>query len=253
MNKKARIIAVTNQKGGVGKTTTAVSLTTGLSKLGYKTLLIDTDPQCNSSDTFRAVIDGEATLYDIMCEGELGINCIQHTEVGDIIPSDKILAEAEQKLPTGPERVYLLREQCQGLEELYDFIIIDTNPGIEVLINNALTYAHEVLVPMVCDRYSLNGLDVLRKKIIMIKKFTNPSLELLGMLLIQYVEREVLCKEIIVGLEPVAGKLETKILNTKIRKAADLRNSQSRRMSIYDFKPNSHASEDYMNLCKELV
>ena len=247
-----KIIAITNQKGGVGKTTTAVSVATGLTALGKKTLLIDTDPQCNSTDTYRAIVDGMATLYDMLCEGEPAKNCIQHTEIGDIIPCDPLLAQAEQKMPADNSRCFILKERCEELEGMYDYIILDTPPTMGVILSNVLTYAQEVVIPVTCDRYGLQGIDQLRQTIMSAKKYTNPNLSILGMLLIKYSDRLKLCKEIKEGLPPVAEMLGTKVFETRIRESVACRMSQSARQSIYAYDAGSTTAQDYMQLCKEI-
>lgn len=157
----ARIIAITNQKGGVGKTTTAVSLATGFQKLGKRTLLIDTDSQCNSTDTYRAIVKDTPTLYDILFENEKAIDCIQNTEVGKIIPCDLLMREAELRFPNDSSRSFLLRERCEELGEYFDYIIIDTPPTMGVILSNVLTYTNEVIIPVTCDRYGLAGIELL--------------------------------------------------------------------------------------------
>lgn len=249
----ARIIAVTNQKGGVGKTTTAVSLATGLNKLGLKTLLIDTDSQCNSTDTYRGVIEDTATLYDLLFNNENAVDCIQKTEVGDIIASDPLLQQAEQRFPNDNSRSFLLREKCEKLSELYDFIVIDTPPTMGVILSNVLTYASEVVIPVTCDRYGLAGLELLSQTILSAKKYTNQTLTITGMILIKYNDRINICKEIYEGLPNVAEQLKTKVFNTKIRESVACRESQSARVSIYDYAPSSATSKDYLSLCNELL
>ena len=136
----AKIIAVTNQKGGVGKTTTATALATGLTRDGYKSLLMDLDPQCNSTDTFRAIIHDQATLFDVLVDRYPISQSIQHTEIGDIVAGDPLLEDAEQKIAE-QGREYRLSEALDGLEENYDFIILDTPPNLGILLTNALTAA----------------------------------------------------------------------------------------------------------------
>ncbi len=249
----ARIIAVTNQKGGVGKTTTAVSLATGLQKIGFNTLLIDTDSQCNSTDTYRAKVEDTATLYDLLFEGEKAVDCIQETEVGSIIPCDPLMREAEQRFPNDNSRSFILREKCEGLENMFDYIIIDTPPTMGVILSNVFTYATEIIIPVTCDRYGLAGIELLSQTIASAKKYTNQNLKMLGMVLIKYAERVNLCREIKDGLPQVAEILNTKIFNTMIRESVSCRESQSARQSIYEYAPSSTTAKDYMSLCEELV
>lgn len=251
--KNMRVIAITNQKGGVGKTTTAVSLATGLSQKGYKTLLIDTDSQCNSSDTYRAKIEDTATLYDMLFEGEKAIDCVQHTEVGNIIPCDPLMQEAEQRFPNDNSRSFILREKCDELKGLYDFIIVDTPPTMGVILSNVLTYADEIIIPVTCDRYGLAGIELLQKTIESAKKYTNQHLTIAGIVLIKYAERFKLCKEIVMGLPKVAESMNTKVFETKIRESVACKESQSARQSIFEYEPTSTTAKDYMRLCEEII
>ena len=249
----ARIIAITNQKGGVGKTTTAVSLATGLNLKGYKTLLIDNDPQCNSTDTYRAVVEETPTLHDLLFENEKAIDCIQHTEIGDIIPCDPLMQQAEQRFPNDNSRSFILREKCAELNELYDFIIIDTPPTMGVILSNVLTFANEIIIPVTCDRYGLAGMELLQQTIASAKRYTNPNLNITGMVLIKYSDRLNICKEISEGLPRVAEKMKTKVFNSYIRESVSCRESQSAKQSIFDYAPKSTTAIDYMNLCNEVV
>lgn len=248
----ARVIAIANQKGGVGKTTTAVSLAAGLQKLGKKTLLIDTDSQCNSTDTYRAFIQDTSTLYDMLFEGETVKNCIQETETGKIIAGDPLMREAEQRFPNDNSRSYLLKEACDGLSDDFDYIIIDTPPTMGVILSNVLTYADEVIIPVTCDRYGLTGIDLLNKTISHTKKYTNPNLNITGVVLIKYTEKLNICKEIKAGIPQFANMLKTKVFDSMIRESVSCRESQSAKKSIFDYAPSSTTAKDYMNLCLEL-
>lgn len=248
-----RIIAITNQKGGVGKTTTAVSVATGLMKQGYKTLLVDTDSQCNSTDTYRAVTKDTATLYDLLFENEKAVSCIQHTEVGDIIPCDPLMQQAEQRFPNDNSRSFIMREKLEELEGLYDFIIIDTPPTMGVILSNVFTYAGEIIIPVTCDRYGLAGIEQLVQTISSAKKYTNPNLKILGIVLIKYSDRLNICKEINEGLPSIAENLKTKVFESKIRESVLCRESQSAKQSIFDYSPTCTTALDYKDLCIEIL
>ena len=156
----AKIISVANQKGGIGKTTTATSIATILSQKGHKTLLIDSDLQCNSTDTYRASFDGVATLYDILLEeNPSDINeVIQHTEMGDIIAADPLLREADSKLSTKGISGYKILKNALATLHDYDYVVIDTAPAINMVLRNVLTASNYFIIPMTADRYGYQGL-----------------------------------------------------------------------------------------------
>lgn len=247
-----RIIAIMNQKGGVGKTTTAISIATGLQSKGYRTLLIDTDKQCNASDTYNAIIKDTTTLYDLFFNSEDAFNCIQSTNVGEIIPSDPLMQDAEQLFPNDNSRSFIMRESLNKIENTYDFIIVDTPPSMGVVLSNVLTYAHEIIIPVTCDRYGLVGITQLHKIITTAQKYTNTKLEILGLLLIKHNERLNICKEIMQSLPKIAEVLNTKVFNSKIRESVSCRESQSERMSIFEYEKTSTTAIDYMKLCDEI-
>ena len=247
----AKTIAICNQKGGVAKTTTALALAAGLKKKGAKVLLIDTDPQGNSSDTYRAKIENTATLYDVLCEGEPIINAIQKTEVGDIIPSDPYLSEAESRLTkTGKE--FILKKAASTIMNKYDYIIIDTPPSLGVLLINVLTFADEVIVPITTDRYGLQGIDKLQETITAAREYTNPNLRVSGLLLVKYNNRTLLSREVSEGLPQIAEILNTIVYKTTIRESIAVREAQALRTSIFDHAPKSTTAQDYMALINEL-
>lgn len=249
-----RIIAVTNQKGGVGKTTTAVSLATGLAQKGYKTLLIDTDSQCNSTDTYRAKIEDTATLYDMLFDGEKAVDCIQHTEVGDIIASDPLMQKTDiWNKYDDFEKCFVMKDKCEELNGMYDFIIIDTPPFMGTVLSNVFAYASDIIIPVTCDRYGLAGIELLYHTITSVQKRGNPNLNILGMVLIKYSERLNICKEISEGMPKVADMMNTKVFGTKIRESVSCRESQSARQSIFQYAPTSTTAQDYISLCEEII
>lgn len=248
-----RVIAVANQKGGVGKTTTAVNVSAILNKNGKRTLLIDTDGQCNSTDTCRAEVNGKATLYDLLFEHEPAENCIQKTEVTDIIASDPLLNDSERKFPSDGSRLFLLKEACESILDTYDYVIIDTPPNLGCMLSNSLTFADEVIIPVTCDRYGMQGIDELYKTISAAKKYTNRNLKVSGILLIKYHANTVLCREISEGLPEVSKMFGTTVFNTKIRESEACKKSQTARMSVVDYAKSSTTAKDYTAFCDELM
>lgn len=239
-----KVIAVTNQKGGVGKTTTATALATGLKRKGYSSLLFDLDPQCNSTDTFRALIHDQATMYDVLVAGDSIAEAIQHTEIGDIVAGDPLLADAEQKL-SQQGREYRLKEAMEELPEGYDFIIIDTPPNLGVLLTNALTAAQGCIIPITPERFSFQGLGELDKSIARVRKYSNPHLEIEGLLLVKNDPRRNLAKEAMEELPKICEALDTKVFDAYIREAEAVRKAQQRRTSLFNWAPDSTAAQDY--------
>ena len=240
-----RVIAITNQKGGVGKSTTATALATGLMREGYSTLLIDTDPQCNSTDTFRAVIRDQATLFDVLVKDEPIVEAIQHTEIGDILAGDPFLNDAE-KLLSQQGREYRLKEALEGLpKDKYDFVLIDTPPDLGILLTNALTAADGCIIPITPDRYSLQGLSQLDETIARVRKYSNHDLEIDGLLIVMNEARTKLSKEVREMIPAVCDKLGTRCFATSIRRTQAVKEAQKRRQSLFTWAPDSTAAKDY--------
>lgn len=248
----AQIIAITNQKGGVGKTTTAVNMADALKIKGFKVLLIDTDPQANASDTYRTKIENTATLYDLLFEDEAAADCVQHTEHGDIIAGDPLLKEAEKHL-SGVDGVYRLKERIEPLISDYDYILIDTPPTIGILLTNALTASDSVIIPITADRYGVQGLTQLNETIASIKKYTNPGLTVDGFLLVKYNHRTNLAKELHAALHGIAERFNTTVYDTTIRESTKAKEAQTTRQSLYIYAPNSTTALDYNNFVNEFV
>lgn len=247
-----KIIAVSNQKGGVGKTTTATTLAYGLKLRGKRVLLVDCDPQCNSTDTWRAQhSDGFPTLADLLFTAAPAEECIQHTEIGDILAGDPELEQAEKHL-TGFGGFFKLKKRLEPLAALYDHIILDTPPNLGILLQNALIAAEGVIVPVTCGRYSLQGMSRFVDTVNDVKSHPNPDLEILGMLLVQYVDRRVLAREVVSGLPELTEKLGTSVFETKIRRTENVEKAQAHRVPLQRYAPEATAAEDYEALIVEL-
>ena len=248
-----KVIAITNQKGGVGKTTTATALATGLNREGYKTLLIDTDPQCNSTDTFRAIIHDQATLYDVLVHEEPITEVIQHTEIGDIVAGDPLLADAEQKI-TEQGREYRLKEALATLNlEEYDFIIMDTPPDLGILLTNSLTAADSIIIPITEDRYAMQGLSQLWQTVTRVRKYSNSDLAIDGLLVVMSNPRTKMAQEAQKTIPEICEKLGTKCFQTRIRKAQAVKEAQKRRVSLFTWDAECTAAKDYEALIDEYI
>lgn len=250
-----QVICIANQKGGIGKTTTATAIASILESKGFKTLLIDADPQCNSTDTYRAKTQKTATLYDVILDSDdpLPINeAIQHTEIGDIVASDPELKTADTKLPTDGEEYFKLQEALQKLDG-YDYVVIDTAPADNKLLKNCLIAADKVVIPITADRYAIQGLSELNKTIVKIKKRNNPKLEITGLLLVKYKVRQKLAQEVKKALEGISEQMQTKVFETTIRESASAQKAQAKRTTLIKFDLNSTAAQDYIAFTEEFL
>lgn len=244
-----QVIVVANQKGGIGKTTTATALATGLKLRGFKTLLVDLDPQANATDNYRAKIDGVGTAYDLLVSGDT--DCIQNTDLGDIIAGDPQLKDAG-KLLDGVSGAYKLKK---GLAKItgYDFVIVDTPPTLSVLLTNALTAADKVIIPLTSDRFGLQGLMLLKDTISDIQEFTNPDLVVEGFLLVKYRGTTTLAKAVDESLPKYAALFQTKIFDTKIRESIEARKAQALQTGLFAAAPNCTTAIDYNRFIDEIL
>lgn len=250
------VFVIANQKGGVGKTTSAMTLAYILNHRGYKTLLIDADQQGNATDTYRAKIRDTTTLYDVLLEDDRDdtpINdAIQHTEYGDIIASDPLLREADVRLGSDVDGLYRMKDLIDRIEG-YDAIVIDTAPAFNSLLHCSLIAADEVIVPVTADRYALQGLAKLSSVIQRIKKRQNPSLEVAGILLTKYNNQLILSREVKDGLAPVAESFGTDLFKTEIRECTKTRMAQADRVPLMQYAPSCTTALDYENFVDELL
>lgn len=247
-----QILAIANQKGGVGKTTTACALAYIAAQDGKRVLLIDADAQRNSTDTSRAQSDGVSTLYDLIVNKD-NTDCVQHTDFGyDIIAGDPLLRDAD-KLLSGFADVFVLREQLEAARFQYDLIIIDTPPALGTLLMASLTAATKVLVPMTADRYSAQGISRLARSVADTQKYTNKGLECCGVLLTRRSRPTVLSREVEAGLPDLAAQLGTIVLNTAIRETVRVREAQAARKPLLAWDESCTAAQDYRALYAELT
>lgn len=247
-----KFIAVSNQKGGVGKTTTATTLAYGLKLRGKKVLIVDCDPQGNTTDTWRAKnTEGYPTLSDLLFTNEPAEECVQHTEIGDILAGDPVLEDADKHLK-GVAGYFRLKKRLEPLAALYDHIILDTPPNLGILLQNALIAAEGVIVPVTCGRYSLQGMGRFIETVDDVKAQANPDLNVLGMLLVKYAGRTVLAREVTTGLPELTKKLGTEVLDTKIRRTEEVEKAQANRVPLQRYSPDATAAVDYDALINEL-
>lgn len=244
-----KVFAITNQKGGVGKTTTATTLYSVLSSKGYKTLLIDADVQGNSTDTFRAKYEGVATLYDVILEEREQAasleEAIQVTAAGHIVASDPLLRKADEILKSEVDGLYRLKHAIKDLKG-YDYVIIDTPPSMNSLLYNSLIAANRLIVPITAGRYSLQGLSQLNRTILAIKNEQNPGLEIEGILLTMYFEQKKISRQVREELDEIAKKMSTKVIEVPIRKCVKTEEAQARQKLLMEYAKNCTTMEDYV-------
>lgn len=245
------VIAVSNQKGGVGKSTTANALGAYLFHKGFKVLYVDMDAQGNLSYSMGASNKNISSL-EVLTGTATAREAIVQTPQGDLIPASPALASADAILTeTGKE--YKLREALEPLLGEYDYIIIDTPPAIGALTINALTACNSVIVPAQADIFSLQGIGQLVQTIQTVKKYCNRNLSIKGLLITRYNARTVLSKDMTDLLEDTAQKLQTKLYQTKIRECTALKEAQASQQDIYIYAPRSNGTADYTAFVEEVL
>ncbi len=247
----SKIIAITNQKGGVGKTSTAINLSASIAAFEKNTLIIDIDPQANSSSGIGIIGEGN-TVYEAMLGLEEADACIEKTHIPflDIIPSNINLVGAEVELVNIEGRETKLRDSIQSLRNNYDFIFIDCPPSLGLLTLNALTAADSVMIPVQCEYFALEGLGQLLNTINLVKKNFNPQLMIEGVLLTMFDTRLRLSHQVVDEVRKYFGeKVFKSIINRNVRISEAP--SHSKPVLLYDAL--SRGARDYMSLAEEII
>lgn len=251
----ATVIAIANQKGGIGKTTTACTLASMLDYAGKKALLIDADMQCNSTDTYNAKTENIATLYDLLkgTEGVTPMDAVQKTSYGEIIPADRLLGSVDIELQKDPIMgIYRMKQFMDPLKKHYDYIIIDTNPTINHLLLNCMVAADQIVIPMLADRFSLIGLQQVLDTVHSVQSLPNKDLKIAGILLIKYKANMVLERNVRKSLENLVEQLNIKLFSTTIRESVAVRMAQAAQTPLIEADFKSNAAKDYRAFVKEL-
>ncbi len=246
----AKTVAIVNQKGGVGKTTTCVNLAAALFEAGRRVLLCDFDPQANSTSGMGVDKGAAQGVYDVLINGADARENIVHSRYGDVLPSSKALAGAGIEMIGREKREFLLREALAGVAEDYDFIFIDCPPSLELLTLNALCAADTILVPVQSEYFALEGLSDLINTVRIVKRSLNPSLELEGVLLTMYDARTNLAMQV---AEEVKRYFPGKVYATVIPRNVRLSEAPSHGKPISAYDRTSRGAEAYDAFAREFL
>ncbi|WWR15861.1 AAA family ATPase [Lachnospiraceae bacterium JLR.KK008] len=248
-----RIIAIANQKGGVGKTTTSINLSASLAAKGKKVLMIDTDPQGNATSGYGIdKNDLENTIYELIL-GECSIqDCIISNVIENvsILPSNVNLAAAEIELIGVEKKEFILKNEMDWIKDSYDFIIIDCPPSLSMLTVNAMTTADSVLVPIQCEYYALEGLSQLIHTVNLVKERLNPKLDMEGVVFTMFDSRTNLSNQVV---KNVKKNLQQNVYKTIIPRNIRLAEAPSHGMPINLYDPKSAGTSSYMSLADEVI
>jgi chromosome partitioning protein len=247
-----RTIALANQKGGVGKTTTAVNLGACLAELGYRTLVVDLDPQGNASTGLGLNIrDLESSMYDVILNDLPLEDCVEATALRNLFvaPAALDLAGAEIELVPAFSRELRLRRSLEPVKDDYDFILVDCPPSLGLLTVNGLTAASEVIVPIQCEYYALEGLGQLMRNVQLVQRNLNPVLELSAMVLVMYDARTKLADQVVREVRDHFGE---KVCNSIVPRTVRLSEAPSFGQPIITFDPASRGSIAYRDLAREV-
>ncbi len=247
----SKIYAIITQKGGVGKTTTVNALASAFSKQGFSVLSVDMDPQGNLS--FSTGADSNLpTVFEAFTGAVRVESCIQKMPMTDIMPSNILLTGAELEF-TGQNREFILKNILQVVEDKYDYIFIDSPPGLGFLTVNALAASNYVILPMLPDIFSLQGLVQVNETIQYVKKACNPELEVAGILINKYRKFSKLHRESAGTAKMVAENFDIPIFDTYIRNCPALSEAQSLQCSIFEYAPRATGVKDYQKLAQEIL
>lgn len=248
----AKTISVTNQKGGVGKTTTAINLSAALADMGRRVLLVDLDPQGNATSGVGQNGEDGATIYDVLIGNAAAKDAVRHTGFGtlDLIPTAIELAGAEIELVGIENRETLLKGALETLRNEYDYILIDCPPSLSLLTLNALTAADSVLIPIQCEYFALEGLGQLMSTIRLMRRRLNPELAVEGIVLTMFDARTNLCGQVV---QEVRAHFQDEVYETSIPRNVRLSEAPSYGLPIYKYDARCIGAKAYAALAKEFL
>lgn len=247
-----KVISVANQKGGVGKTTTTVNLSTILAKKGKKVMLIDADPQGNATSGLGAEKDVDLSFYDVLVNDTQIIDTLEKTAIRNLLvcPSNMNLAGAEVELVSMMSREQRLKEKLDILKERFDYVFIDCPPSLGLITLNAFTASDSVLIPVQCEYFALEGLGQLLNTINLVKKHLNKNIQIEGALLTMYDIRTNLSNQVV---KEVKKYFDNKVYKTVIPRNVRLSEAPSYGMPITEYDPRSKGAKSYEKLAKEFL
>lgn len=247
-------IVVANQKGGVAKTTTAVNIADALMFMKYKVLLIDLDPQSNSTSVFKQDREeNEKTVLDVILEKETIENCIMHTAFGDVVAGNRDLANWDGQLISAPGGTKRIKKAIKSIEDDYDFIIMDTPPNVGAFMRNALFAADGIVTPLQAKKFALDGLSDFLDTVEELKEDGNEKLQILGVLLTMFDQRNKQDREVIQVLPEICESMNINMFKTKIRICQDIENAIAESKSLFRSRGNSNGASDYADLVIEIL
>lgn len=247
----AEILAITNQKGGVGKTSTALNLGVGLMRKGKRVLFVDMDPQCSLSYIMQGDCSG-ITAQELLLQQATAAQAIQQVPEGFLIAASRNLSTMDRVL-TEPSTVFRLRDALAPIKGMYDYIVVDSPPTLSILTANILTTADSVVIPALADIFSVQGLGQLYSTIQAVKTYCNPGIAIRGILLVRHTDRFMLNRGMRGMLEETARKIETKVYQVSIREAVAIREAEASQESIFKYAPKSKQAKDYAAFVEEFL
>lgn len=247
----AHIITFTNQKGGVGKTTLAMNIGVRLKMTGARVLLVDLDSQC--SLTYAMGVDApEVTVMDVLMHRADAMQAVVHAEECDLICASPQLSVADVAF-TEIGKEYLLREALEPLQTSYDFIILDSPPTLGVITINILTAADGVMIPALADIFSLQGIGQLYSTIETVRKYCNPKLKVMGIILSRHSDRLVVSRELRSAMQQTASQIGSVLYDAAVRESVAVREAEVKRQSIFRYTRNSKQAQDYEQIVEEFL